>query len=85
MQNLFFGGANMASFTTSGGVKVVGKERDLVAFLLQNAAGMPIKNYLVPVTEADSFEKSMPQEAKKLQKEFGEKEPLRLVRIHRCF
>jgi hypothetical protein len=74
----------MAGFKTDGGVGL-SSVADTVVFLLKSSGGNEIKTYQVPVDKADEFARSVQSDEPNLRKDAGEVEPLRLIKIQRCF
>ena len=74
----------MAGFKTDGGVASQDVS-DVVVFCLKSSSGQEVKTYRVPVSQAAIFENSVRAEEPKLREEAGEKDPLKLIRISRCF
>ena len=75
----------MAGFKTDGSVADVGVDGQNVVFCLKSESGRDIKSYKVPAGTADQFEEGIKAEEPKLREEAGETDPLRLLRISRCF
>jgi len=74
----------MAGFTPDGGIKFQDVE-DSVIFHLQSSSGQDLKTYRVPSSKADEFQNGIQSEEKRLREEVGEKDPLCLIKISRCF
>jgi hypothetical protein len=74
----------MAGFTVGGDV-AVSDSADTVVFCLKSSSGREVNTYRVPKDKADEFERAMGAEEPMLRSGAGETDPLRLIRISRCF
>lgn len=74
----------MAGFKINGGVGSTSTSSQVV-FCLKSSAGKELKTYSIDSSKADEFEAGVRAEEPRLREEAGEKDPLVLVRISRCF
>jgi hypothetical protein len=74
----------MAGFKADGGVSFNDSSTDVV-FLLKSFSGKELKTYKVPSDKADVFAEGIKAEEPSLRDAAGEEEPLRLIKISRCF
>ena len=74
----------MSGYKVDGTVSFSDTE-DSVVFCLKSSDGRDLKSYRVPAGNADAFAEGIKSEAEKLRVEAGEKDPLRLIKISRCF
>jgi hypothetical protein len=74
----------MAGFKSDGGVSFGGSGGTDI-FVLKSSTGTELKTYQVPVDQADAFQEKMKVEEVELRKSLGEVDPLRLIKISRCF
>jgi len=72
-------------FKTNGDVSTPQDISSQVVFCLKSSAGKELKTYTIPRSEADEFEAGIRAEEPSLREAAGEKDPLVLVRISRCF
>ena len=59
--------------------------KDSTIFSLRDARGQEVKTYVVPNGNADKFESEMRSQEPLLREQYGESDPLRLVKIQSCF
>ena len=59
--------------------------KDSSVFSLRSASGQEVKTYVVPNSAADKFAKEMKEQEPSLREQYGETDPLRLVKIQSCF
>lgn len=74
----------MAGFTVDGEIASIDAS-DAVVFCLKSSSGKELKTYKVPSEKAEVFASSIKEEEPKLREEAGETDPLKLIRISRCF
>jgi hypothetical protein len=74
----------MAGFKGDGGVSFNDSSSDVV-FLLKSSGGKELKTYKVPSDKADAFVDGIKAEEPSLREAAGEKDPLRLIKISKCF
>jgi hypothetical protein len=76
----------MAGFGTNGDVSVSETPSGgNVVFCLKSSKGKSLKTYSVPDDQAAQFEASISSDEPNLRQQLGETDPLRLIRISRCF
>jgi len=59
--------------------------KDSSVFSLRSSSGQEVKTYVVPNSNADKFAEEMKAQESTLRRQYGETEPLRLVKIQSCF
>jgi hypothetical protein len=77
-------GVYMGGYKADGGVSLSATQ-DSVLLLLKSSTGEEIKTFKVPVEKADSFIAEVQKDEPVLRAEAGETDPLRLIKIQRCF
>jgi hypothetical protein len=75
----------MAGFKAGGGVSFGEGGDSSVVFLLKSSSGQDLKTFLVPLEKADEFEAEVHSDELNLRESLGESEPLRLIKVSRCF
>jgi len=59
--------------------------KNSTVFSLRSANGQEVKTYVVPNGNADKFAEEMKAQEASLRRQYGETDPLRLVKIQSCF
>jgi hypothetical protein len=75
----------MAGFKADGGVSFGDSGDSSVVFLLKSSSGKELRTFTVPSEKADDFAEGVRSDELNLRESLGESEPLRLIKVSRCF
>jgi hypothetical protein len=56
-----------------------------VVFCLKSSAGRELRTFTVPAAQEAEFVTKIHEDEPRIREELGEKDPLRLIKISRCF